>query len=367
MSILTLDGSYGEGGGQILRTALALSMLTKKPFKVADIRSGRKNPGLKQQHFHAIKALEQLSNAKSENAYVGSDWISFFPSEITQHDISIDVGTAGSITLLLQALLLPAMFAKNRIKISIRGGTDVAWSTPVDYFSNVLLPHLRRYADIDFKILRRGYYPKGGELVEIAISPKISCSDFKDFDEFLNKARTTGRIELSEKGKLIAVKGVSHASSELQKASVCERQAESAVMALKKLGCPTDIKSEYCSAESIGSGICVFALFSNNDESEEFDAGHPIILGADSLGERGKPAEKVGFEAANALIAEINSGACADCHSADQLIPFLALFGGSIKTSKITEHLKTNIYVVEQFLGKTFMIQEPNRIIKTLF
>ena len=132
---------------------------------------------------------------------------------------------------------------------------------------------------------------------------------------------------------------------------------------LKKLGCPLQIRSEYCNTLSVGSGIVLWAIFSK--DPDDLDAENPIILGADALGERGKRSEQVGQEAAEKLMQEINSKAPVDSHMADNLIPYLALFGGEIKVSKITNHTLTNIYVCEQFLGKIFEVDKEKNIIKT--
>ena len=136
--MILLDGSKGEGGGQIVRTALALSSLTGKPFRVTNIRQGRRDPGLKPQHVHCITALQELCKAKAEGAYEGSRELLFVPGPIAAKNLTIDIGTAGSITLLLQAVLLPCMFAQKNHTLTLKGGTDTEWSMPVDYFTNVL-------------------------------------------------------------------------------------------------------------------------------------------------------------------------------------------------------------------------------------
>jgi len=167
--LVKLDGAYLEGGGQIVRNALALSVLTGKGFEVTQIRKGRCDSGLKPQHLHCVKAAAQLSDAYFEDVEIGSERILFQPKTRKIKSLDIDVGTAGSITLLLQSLLIPCMFSK-RVKLTIKGGTDVTWSMPFDYMKEIFLPQLKRYADIDFKLNKRGYYPKGGGLIELNIS-----------------------------------------------------------------------------------------------------------------------------------------------------------------------------------------------------
>lgn len=357
MDIIKIDGSYKEGGGQIIRTALALSALTQKPFEVNSIRKGRKEPGLKNQHLFCIKAAQELCSAEVEGAELGSDHVKFIPGRLKNKSLSIDIETAGSITLFLQSILLPCMLAEGKAKIIVKGGTDVKWSMPVDYFSEILLPQLRKYSDIDFKLKKRGYYPKGGGMIEIKVSPKFNIERIKD------KVEEAPRLELIEQGNLMQIKGVSHSSASLENAKVAERQSQSAVSALKKTGLSVsvNIRTEICETLSDGSGITLWAIFSR--QKDDIDTNNPIRIGADSLGERGRRAEEVGKEAAERLIKEISYGTPVDEYLADNLIPFLGLFGGKMKVAKISDHTLTNIYVVEKFLDVKFEIDEKNKII----
>jgi len=346
----------GEGGGQIVRTALAISSLTGQPFKITNIREARKDPGLKAQHVHCVKALQQLCNAKADGAEIGSRELLYIPGKISAKIITIDIGTAGSITLLLQAVLLPCLFAQKSHTLTLIGGTDTEWSMPIDYFTNVLAPQYRRIAGLNVKLLKRGYYPKGGGQVEFAIKPEIKRNEFETFEGF-QKALTHKVFNLEKQGELVSIKGISHAHESLAKAQVAERQANAAKQALLQLNVPIDITTEYADTHSIGSGITLWAIFSPT--KEDIDIDNPIRLGADALGALGKPAEKVGIEAAQKLIKEIQDGAPVDKHLADNLIPLIALCKPSaIKTSEITSHTRTNMQVVEAFLGKTFTNKE---------
>ncbi|HLC49884.1 MAG TPA: RNA 3'-terminal phosphate cyclase [Candidatus Nanoarchaeia archaeon] len=362
--MIKIDGNYLEGGGQIVRTSLALSALVQKGFEVSDIRKGRKDPGLKSQHLHGIKALQQLCNPEVEGAEIGSLNIKFLPRKLTSKNLDIDIGTAGSATLLMQSLFLPCIFASKPMTITITGGTDVSWSPSFDYMANVLVPHLQRFAKVEAKLLKRGYYPKGSGKIEIRINQKFKFNSFESFSEFQkNLNENVRQIELTEQHHLIQIKGISHASSDLENTRVSERQAHSAQEILaKKYNVPIKISSEYQNTLSTGSGITLWAIFSKN--KEDIDEFNPIRIGCDRLGEKGIKAELIGEETANSLIAEIESKAPADSHLADQILPFMALLpGSSIKTSKITSHAMTNIYAIEQFLGSIFKTDEKTGII----
>ena len=360
--MISLDGDYLEGGGSIVRVALALSTITQKPFEITSIRKGRPDPGLKNQHLFCIKALEQLCNAKSEGAHLGSTSLKYVPGKIEGKTISVDIQTAGSIPLFLQAVILPSIFADKKLKLDITGGTDGKWAAPIDYFNEIFLPQIRKYADIEIKLIKRGYYPKGNGKVEIKINPKYKISDFNNFEEFhKNLKENAPKFNLTEQGHLMQIKGISHASSNLKEAKVSERQASSAELLLKRrYSIPININSEYQNTLSTGSGITLWAIFSKN--RNDINENNPIRLGADALGEQGKKAEVVGNEAASNLVMEIESGAAVDSHLADQLIPFMGLLPGSgMLVPEVSKHTLTNIYVVEKFLPVKFMV-EGNKI-----
>lgn len=350
--MIKIDGSHGEGGGQIVRTALALSTALQEQFEVDRIRQGRNQPGLKAQHLTCLKALKQLCNAEFSKADIGSEKLRYSPGEIKARKVDVDIGTAGSITLLMQSLLVPCFLAKHPITLKITGGTSGKWQMPFDYFNNVFLPHLNKYAEISAALLKRGYYPKGGGVVEVKIRPKYCLETRHEAPE----------INLADRGRIAHIKGISHASKSLQNANVAERQADAARAGLAGLGCSIDIRTEYCDTLSPGSGITLWALF----EGRKMDGSGSAILGSDVIGEKGKPSENVGSSAARKLISEIETNAAVDRHLADNLVPFLALFGGKIRTSEITEHTKTNIYASEKFLGKRFEINEKENLITAL-
>ena len=327
MEWVEIDGSYGEGGGQILRTAVALSIITGKPVRITKIRANRSNPGLRPQHLHGILALKELSGARVRGAEVGSTKLEFIPGKPKPRHIKVPIKTAGSITLVLQALLPAMAFTGGSFEIT--GGTDVPWSPPVDYLKNVTLHALEKMGlKVQLEIRRRGHYPKGGGLV-------------------------VGRVEPWEERKpLVALEwgvierfsGISHATN--LPAHVAERQAKAAEERLRELySVPVEIETEVSRSIGPGSGIVVWA------ETDK------LRLGGDALGKRGKPAEVVGREAAEELLDQLTTRATVDKFLGDQLIPFLAFAGGEVKVAEVTNHLITNVWVVERFLGKVFEVE----------
>ncbi|MBL7056252.1 RNA 3'-terminal phosphate cyclase [Candidatus Woesearchaeota archaeon] len=363
--MITLDGSHAEGGGSIVRVALALSTLTQKAFTINNIRANRPNPGLKNQHLFCIKALEKLCNADTSNAELGSTSLKFVPGKFQGKNIEIDIGTAGSIPLFLQSVLLPSIFSNKSFSMSITGGTDVKWAPQIDYFMEVFLPQIKRFADVECKLVKRGYYPKGEGKVEIKVKPKFKISSSSNFNELSQEInKNLQKIDLVEQETLIQIKGVSHASSELQGSGVAERQAKAAEISLKNYEVPINIRSEYWKTDSIGSGITLWAIFSK--DSGEIDVFNPIRIGASSLGNKGKVSESVGEEAAKNLMKEISSEAPLDNYLADQLLKYLTVLPGSkIRTSSITGHTKSNLYVIEKFLGNCVIVDEKENIISS--
>jgi RNA 3'-terminal phosphate cyclase (ATP)/RNA 3'-terminal phosphate cyclase (GTP) len=265
---------------------------------------------------------------------VGSTELTFEPGAVKGGNYTFDVGTAGSITLVLQGILLPLLFAPRKVTLTLVGGTCGKWQAPVEYFQNVLLPFVQRFASVMCKIEKRGYYPKGGGRVVVEITPR-----FSDYREMNVKG-----FHLVAQGKLMQIKGVSHSSI----AGVAERQAQAAQMELQNYRVPTEVTAQYQETLSPGSGITLWARF--NDKEDEFHT----VIGSDLIGEPGVRAEDVGVKAAKILRDVLDIGAAVDVHAGDQLLPFMALAAPSEVVTSVSEHARTNMWVIEKFLPVVF-------------
>jgi len=332
--MIELDGATFEGGGQLMRTAVALAAITKKPCRVFNIRKNRPKPGLMTQHLLGLQSLAELCNGKLEGDYLGSKEVRFYPGEIKKEKISLTIGTAASITLILQSLIPPALSAPEPVKIIFNGGaTDTFFSPTIDHFRYVFLKILEKMGGkVEISILKRGYYPEGGAKVEVTIYP----SKLKN-------------LNLTERGKLQKILVISGSSEFLKDKKVAERQLAGVREILGKLRLPIEEKVEYYPTQCPGSQICLAAEFENT------------IIGTDNLGKLGKRAEDVGKEAALELLREQKSEACLDKHLADQILPYLALSWpkgkSQITVSEITNHCQTNIWVIEKFIDGKFEIK----------
>ena len=351
--MIIIDGSLMEGGGQMLRTALALSALTGRPFQAVNIRRNRPKPGLKAQHICGIQALDRLSGVQTNGARSGAEALAFFPGKITPQTLCLDIGTAGSISLLLQCLLIPCMFADDAIRLRITGGTDVRWSMPMDYVSHIVLPHFKALAEIELKVLCRGFYPRGQGMVEIKIQPRFRTSDFAAFEDFIDHLRTRiPPVDLASPATVDRIRGISVATENLRQADVAKRQTVGAREVLENVF-PAHIQESYVQSASTGSVITLWAA----------GGRRPPGIGADALGEKGVRAEAVGQTAASKLHERLASKAAVDEHLADNLIPLMALLGGTIRIPGLTEHILSNIHVCEKFIDTRFQVDENQNTI----
>lgn len=326
--MIEIDGSHGEGGGQILRTALALSCITGKAFEIKNIRTGRKKPGLQPQHLTGVRAAQAISKAEVNGAELGSQTLTFSPKEVTGGDYLFDVseikGSAGSVTLVLQTLLPPLCMAGTGSKVTVKGGTHVEWSPPFHYMRDVLLPFLQKIGiKASLEIEKWGWYPIGGGMVTMTVEP----------------AKKMVPLELTKRGRIRNLSGISAVSN--LPMIIAERQRDHGNWLLRSAGLSANI--ETINAPSIGKGTFFFIV-------AEFENTR---VGFSALGERGKKAEAVAEEAVSQFLEYINYEGALDPHLADQVIPYLALCNATstFTTSKVTRHLLTNAWVTEKFLS----------------
>jgi len=311
--MLTINGSYGEGGGQLVRTAVALSAVTGTPVTVTAIRAGRKKPGLAAQHIAAVRAVAGSSNAEVSGATTGSRSLIFIPGEPEYREVSVDVGTAGSIPLVIQAWLPVALCCGGMLRIT--GGTEVDKSPTIDYLNHVLAGVLLRAgARISIDIIRRGYYPEGGGEVTIDVA-KSKVSPIVPGN--------TGSLPVA----------VISCSSNLP-GHVTTRQASAAASLIRNEGFSSSaIKYDCRTGYSTGSSCTVYRG----------------AKGGCAIGRRGLPAEVVGETAARAAVAAFLSPADVDIHLSDQLLVPLALYGGAFSVSTLTSHAETVCWLLERF------------------
>ena len=328
--MIDIDGSMMEGGGQVLRMATSYSAVLGEPIRVYNIRANRSQPGLKPQHLTTLRAVARISNAETRGDSIGSSEIVFEPGRIRGGDYVFDIGTAGSVSLMLQCLTPILLYADDDSSVSIKGGTAVKWSPPVAFLEHVVYEAFKAMGgSLDINVQRHGFYPRGGGEVTQKTKPVDKLNPLN-----------------LENPAIKNIKGVSLCGSLPR--HVAERQADAAKEKLSELSMEVDIKRVVADPEPFGPGsfICLWAEGSN------------VYLGADSLGARGKPAEKVGREAAASLINEIRTGANLDQHTTDHMILPASLAQGEsvFKTSHITLHTLTAIELAKQFTDAWFKI-----------
>ena len=328
--MLTIEGDYQEGGGQMVRSSLALSALTGKAFRLVKIRAKRSKPGLKAQHLAAIRLLSSLCKARVEGAELHSSEIVFEPGPLQAGEFKVEVGTAGSVCLLLQAALLPALHSPGPVNIKLVGGTDAKWAPPVAYVQQLVLPHYRVFGSAELKVQRHGFFPKGGGKLHFECHPAQG---------------SPVPLQLTNCSAPRHIKGLSVASSSLQDKRVAERQAASAEQHLGDWGCPIEIATHYTDSLCGGSSLTLWSDHQN------------YRIGADQLGERGRPAEKVGRATAQLLNERLKHTAPVDEHLTDHLVPLLSLVGGEVRSQELTPHTLSNLYVCSQFGGRAIDIE----------
>lgn len=338
--MIEVDGSKKGGSGTILRLAIALSAITRQPLHIYNIRQNRPQPGLKPQHLEAVLTAAKLCDAELEGAKIDSRELLFKPKEIKGGTINAEIGTAGSIPMLLMTILPICAYAQNTVNLRVsKGGTDTSHAPTINYMRFVLLPTLKRTGlNAIATVKKYGYYPKGNGEVTATIEP----------------AKELKPLQLNTFGTIKAIKGISVCTF-LADRKVAERQAKAANQYLKerRLTADAQIINDQSNLLQKGSSIVLWA---------ETDTGS--IIGADAIGELGKTSEKVGTEAAQKLVEEIAAKPTVDVHMADLLIPYIALAQGksSYLTRTISTHLETNIWLAEEILKIKIKVEKTDSL-----
>ena len=329
--MLEIDGSFGEGGGQILRTSLALSLITGRPFHLRDIRRGRRKPGLQPQHLACVRAAAAIGGAQLRGASRDSSDLVFEPGPVVPGKYHFAIGTAGATSLVLHTLYLPlALRATAASEISIEGGTHVSFSPCFHFLDVTWQPHLELLGlRVEIDMLRPGFYPRGGGSVRAQVQP---CP------------RLSG-LNLAAQAKVTKATGFSAVAG--LPPDIAKRQARRATYRLKEAGIQADIREETWSG---GPGTVLAVVL----------ATEPVPTLFFGLGERGKPAERVADDAVDQAIAFLKAApAAVDAHSADQLVLPLALAEGAsaFSVAEMTLHLLTNVAVIRQFLEREIVCE----------
>lgn len=318
MNFLRINGAFGEGGGQIVRTAITLSCITKQPVLLENIRKNREIPGLRPQHLTAIKILEKISDAKVEGAKIGSTSFKFFPGKIRTMNLSEDVGTAGSISLILQVLIPVCSLCNSKLNLSIKGGTDVKWSPTIDYTKHVLREvYARMGIKFSMNVIKRGYYPKGGGEVKVEIFPS------KIIHPISLEKRISNNVTLICSFSKIPSEKIFHEIGQIRKKLEENR---------------FHVKSEIVEESALNAGSSV-VIFSKEPDS---------IIGVDSL--FNFSSQKFVDSIIQRLLA---SDLGVDENLADMIVVPASLADGMtiFRVNKISKHLETNLYVTSKVTG----------------
>jgi len=338
--LLEIDGGQKSGSGTILRLSVALAATIRQPLHIYNIRQNRPQPGLKPQHLEAVLTAAKLCNAEVKGATLNSRELWFSPREIGSGNFEAEIGTAGSVSVLLMTVLPICVFAKDTVRLHVtRGGTDVSHSPTINYMRNVLLTVLKQMGlDVSIIVNKYGYYPKGMGEITITVKPPHALQP----------------IRLENFGKLKSIKGVSVCTF-LSERKVAERQAKAAREYLSEKGYAADIQTVNDRSNPLqkGSSIVLWAETSTG-----------AILGADAIGELKKTSEAVGKEAAERLYKELSAAPTVDVNLADMVIPYVTFAkGASVFLARtVSDHLEANIWLAEKILGAHFNVEKAKNL-----
>jgi RNA 3'-terminal phosphate cyclase (ATP) len=321
---ILIDGSLGEGGGQILRTSLALAALLRQPVKIDNIRANRAQPGLKTQHLAGVLALARITDAEVEGARIHSTRLEFSPRTLKGGRYRFEIATAGAASMLFGAVLPALLFAPQTSEVTVTGGTHVEFSPPFHYLDKVFLPALRKMGGlVNLELVRWGFYPRGGGEIRAHVEP---CGGLQG-------------MQLTKRGMLKCLQ-LSACSSANLPSHIAQREIAHVEMRLDKQKEKLRAQALACQAFSPGNFVFLEADY-------EYAAA-----GFSALGKRGKPAEEVAEEVYRTFRDFDMTGAAVDSHLADQLILYMALAHGEsfFMAEKVTSHLVTNIEIIRKFL-----------------
>jgi RNA 3'-terminal phosphate cyclase (ATP) len=337
---MEVDGAQRSGSGTILRISVALASILNEELHIYNIRKKRSQPGLRPQHLESVLVAAKLSNAEVRGAKIGSEELWFKPSGISGGKIEAEIGTAGSIPMLLLGVLPICAFAKSPVQLHIgKGGTDVRNSPTVNYVRYVLAPTLSKMGlEVSIDVRSFGYYPIGMGDVTVNLRP----------------AQGLKGLRITEFGEVGEIRGVSVCTF-LKERKVAERQAEAATKLLGSEGYEAKVEAFYDTSNPVQRGSSVVLWVKTTTGA---------LLGGDSIGELRKTSEAVGREAALNLLEELRAKATVDVHMADMLIPYVALAqgGSEFLVRSMTEHLQTNIWLAEELLGTKFVLQKSGNL-----
>jgi RNA 3'-terminal phosphate cyclase (ATP) len=338
--LLEIDGSQKSGSGTILRLSIALAGVLGEPLHIYNIRQRRGQPGLRPQHLESVLTASKLCNAEMKGATLGSRELWFKPDGIVSGEIRAEIGTAGSIPMLLLTILPLCAYAKGAVSVQVvKGGTDVRHAPTINYLKHVFLPILERMGlKASLTVRKYGYYPKGMGEVLLEVQPCFKLTS----------------IHLKEFGTVEELRGVSVCTF-LEDRKVAERQAKAANRYLKDHGYEAKIQvvNDRSNPLQKGSSLVLWAETSTG-----------AVFGGDAIGELRKSSEVVGREAAENLFREIEAQATVDVHLADMLVSYIALADGNsvYLTQDVTDHLDTNMWLAQKILGVEFQVTKVGNL-----
>ena len=347
METVFIDGSTGEGGGQILRTGLALACITGKSLHIENIRAARRNPGLAKQHLSCVRAVCQICNSQCRGAAQRSRILDFQPGPVQSGDFRFDIGSAGSASLVIQTVL-PALFLADKPSaVTVTGGTHNPLAPPFDFLNETFLPAIAAAgfkgnplgdALRHCKLIKHGFYPAGGGKITFDVQPWQ-----KSTDRIINFCEPTGEFQIH--ARIYTAKLPPH---------IAQRQRKLLLQSGLNIRNVEHIEV----TDSDGPGNCVMIRLCDSSRTTVFTA----------FGMRGKPSQQVVSEVVNLAENFLSSGAAVDYFLADQLLIYMAISkGGCYTTNKLSSHLQTNMEVIKKFLPVNFRVEQQNQLYRVSY